>query len=340
MSASRESEAASLSVVLSIVHAFRSPLSPDDFPRGEHRHAAPRLMARGPRNDRHDASFDTHTPGPLHSHSMVITASQDARADLAPGRRRRWRGRARPDVIPQGDWPELAGRLLALRGVTDAATASAFLGQPGAQPDTSALPDIDIAVDRLARAARSGECVAVYGDFDVDGVTSAAQLAEALSSLGAAPMPYIPDRFSEGYGLNVGAIEALHRDGATLLVTADCGTSSIDEVARARELGMDVIILDHHTVPPDLPDATALVNPRVLGAAPGGLLELATAGLAFHVAPLCTTPAAARSTLTRTSMSPRSARSAIWRRSSTRIVASCAPACPRSHGRAVPASAR
>ena len=162
--------------------------------------------------------------------------------------------------------------------------AETFLGKPAAQPDCSALPDIDIAIDRLVRATRTGERVAVYGDFDVDGVTSAAQLCEALSSLGASPVPYIPDRFSEGYGLNIAAIESLHGDGATLLVTADCGTSSIDEVARARELGMDVIILDHHTVPPELPDATALVNPRVLGAAPGGLLELATAGLAFHVA--------------------------------------------------------
>ena len=219
---------------------------------------------------------------------MVISASQDALADATDGRavstRRRWRGRARPDVIPRGDWPELAGRLLALRGVTDDASAAAFLDKPGAQPDCTALPDIDIAIDRLSRAVGSAEHVAVYGDFDVDGVTSAAQLCEALSSLGAAPVPYIPDRFSEGYGLNIAAIETLHRDGATLLVTADCGTSSIDEVARARELGMDVIILDHHTVPPELPDATALVNPRVLGATPGGLLELATAGLAFHVA--------------------------------------------------------
>jgi single-stranded-DNA-specific exonuclease len=217
---------------------------------------------------------------------MVISASQEARAadDRPVSTRRRWRGRARPDVIPQGDWPELVGRLLALRGVTDAAVAEAFLSMPGAQPNCSALPDIDIAIDRLVRAVRSGEHVAVYGDFDVDGVTSAAQLCEALSALGAAPTPYIPDRFSEGYGLNTAAIEGLHRDGATLLVTADCGTSSIAEVARARALGMDVIILDHHTVPPELPEATALVNPRVLGATPGGLLELATAGLAFHVA--------------------------------------------------------
>ena len=97
-------------------------------------------------------------------------------------------------------------------------------------------------------------------------------------------MPYVPDRFSEGYGLNIPAIERLNASGATLLVTADCGTSSIEEVRCAREIGMDVIILDHHTVPPVLPDANALVNPKLTDASPGGLLELATAGLAFHVA--------------------------------------------------------
>ena len=216
---------------------------------------------------------------------MVISAPQDARGtDALAARRRRWRGRARPDVIPQGEWPELAGRLLALRGVTDAAGARAFFDPPSAQPDSYALPALDIAIDRLLRAARSGECVAIFGDFDVDGVTSAAQLTEAISALGGVAMPYIPDRFSEGYGLNLGANETLHRDGATLLVTADCGTSSIDEVARARALGMDVIILDHHTAPPVLPDAMALVNPKRDDAHPGGLLELATAGIAFHVA--------------------------------------------------------
>ena len=212
---------------------------------------------------------------------MVISAPQDARGNDAPaGRRRRWRGRARPDVIPQGDWPELAGRLLALRGVTDAAGARAFFDPPSAQPDSYALPALDIAIDRLLRAVRSRECVAIFGDFDVDGVTSAAQLTEAISALGGVAMPYIPDRFTEGYGLNAAAIETLHRDGATLLVTADCGTSSIEEVACARALGMDVIILDHHTVPPVLPNAYALVNPKRDGATPGGLLELATAGLA------------------------------------------------------------
>ncbi len=214
---------------------------------------------------------------------MTLPAAQET-SDVAGARRRRWRGRPRPDVIPAGDWPELAGRLLALRGVTDATHAQAFLAPAGPQPDPYTLPALDVAVRRLLDATRDGERVAVYGDFDVDGVTSAAQITEALASLGARPVPYIPDRFSEGYGLNVPAIERLHAEGATVLVTADCGTSSVAEVARARGLGMDVIILDHHTVPPVVPDATALVNPRLPGATPGGLLELATAGLAFHLA--------------------------------------------------------
>ncbi len=198
--------------------------------------------------------------------------------------RRRWRGRARPDTIPAGNWPEIVGRLLALRGVTDADAAQAFLGAPEEQPDAYALPALDIAIERLLRAIGQQETVAIFGDFDVDGVTSAAQLTQAIAALGGVPVPYVPDRFSEGYGLNIAAIERLRADGATLLVTADCGTSSIVEVARAREIGMDVIILDHHTVPPILPDATALVNPKLPGARPGGMLELATAGLAFHVA--------------------------------------------------------
>jgi len=220
---------------------------------------------------------------------MVISARQEAGGALAGSdagavRRRRWRGRARPDAVPAGDWPGLVGRLLATRGITDTSSARQFLDPPSATPSANALPAIEVAIDRLLRAARSGELVAVFGDFDVDGVTSAAQLAQALRATGALPLPYIPDRFTEGYGLNIPAIESLRRDGATLLLTADCGTSSIDEIARAREIGMDVVVLDHHTVPPVLPDALALVNPKIPGANAGGLSELATAGLAFHVA--------------------------------------------------------
>jgi single-stranded-DNA-specific exonuclease len=205
--------------------------------------------------------------------------------DTAPQpRRRRWRGRPRVEAAPAGEWPRLVGKLLALRGIHDARAAQAFLSGAGPAPDPRPLPDLDAAVARLLRAVRAGECVAIFGDFDVDGVTSTAQLAQALAALGARPVPYVPDRFAEGYGLNIGAIARLHDAGATLLVTADCGTSSVDEVAHARGLGMDVIILDHHTVPPRLPDANALVNPKLPSARPGGLLELATAGLAFHLA--------------------------------------------------------
>lgn len=220
---------------------------------------------------------------------MTMTAAQGSRASASPddagaARRRRWRGRPRPEAAPAGDWPETIGRVLALRGITDAESAAAFVAPPGDRPDPYALPALDIAIDRLLRAVRAGETVAIFGDFDVDGVTSAAQLSQAIAALGGVPMPYVPDRFSEGYGLNIPAIERLRSAGATLLVTADCGTSSIEEVARAREIGMDVIVLDHHTVPPQLPDALALVNPKLPDARPGGMLELATAGLAFHVA--------------------------------------------------------
>jgi single-stranded-DNA-specific exonuclease len=216
---------------------------------------------------------------------MTIPLIPEIAAEPAPpGRRMRWRGRPRPDALPSGDFPPTIARLLALRGISDAAAARAFLEPPGATPDPYALPQLEIAVARLLSAAGSAECVGVYGDFDVDGVTSVAQLALALASLGARPLTYVPDRFAEGYGLNTPAVERLHAQGATLLVTADCGTSSVAEVQRARELGMDVVIFDHHTVPPVLPDATALVNPKLPGAQPGALAELATAGLAFHAA--------------------------------------------------------
>lgn len=216
---------------------------------------------------------------------MTLPAIDPEAAVAVPiARRRRWRARERGAGVALGEWPELVGRLLSLRGISDSGPARLFLGPPDEQPDSYALPALDVAIERLLRAVSTSEIVAVYGDFDVDGVTSAAQLSEALNALGATPLPYIPDRFSEGYGLNIPAIERLRADGATLLVTADCGTSSIAEVARARATGMDVIILDHHTVPAELPDASALVNPKLRGAQPGGLLELATAGLAFHVA--------------------------------------------------------
>jgi len=208
---------------------------------------------------------------------------------------KRWHVQPEPPDAPAGDWPPLVGRLLALRGVTDAADARAFLGVDGtpALPalersagsgaegaaQTLVLPDLDLAVERLARACRAGERVAVFGDFDVDGITSCALLTEGLRELGAKPAAYLPHRVDEGYGLNAEAVGALAGAGATLLVTADCGTSSVREIALARERGMDAIVLDHHTVPPLLP-AAIVVNPK---REEGPVDEPAACGIAYHV---------------------------------------------------------
>lgn len=197
--------------------------------------------------------------------------------------RRRWRGRPRPAVLPEGPFPPLIQRLLALRGCSTRAEAESFLygGSPALDPYR--LPQMEPAIERLRRACRQGEVVAVYGDFDVDGTTACAILTEGLAALGARPAPYVPDRFAEGYGLNLHAIEGLRRRGATVLLTADCGTSSVDEIAFARSRGMDVIVLDHHATPPELPAALALVNPKLPGADADGLAGLASCGLALHL---------------------------------------------------------
>ncbi len=199
--------------------------------------------------------------------------------DEIGGGSKRWRLRPEPAATPEGDWPPLIGRLLANRGVRTPAEARAFLDADAA-PAPCALPDLDRAVERLALACRRREAVAVYGDFDVDGVTAVALLVEALESLGARPIPYLPHRTSEGYGLHDQAVATLSGLGATLLIAADCGTSSIREVAFARSRGMDVVILDHHSVPPLLPSATAIVNQK---REESGAQELAACGVAYRV---------------------------------------------------------
>lgn len=194
---------------------------------------------------------------------------------------RRWVLRPEPATVPAGDFPPLIGRLLAHRGVRTAEEARRFL-EGNVQPlgDPYRLPGMERAVARLAAAAGARETVAVFGDFDVDGVTAAALLVPGLARLGIEAIPYLPNRFSEGYGLNRPAIAALRRQGATVLLAVDCGTSSTAEVTFACEQGMDVLIVDHHQPPAGLPPAHALVNPR-LARAGGPGAELASAGLAL-----------------------------------------------------------
>jgi len=204
-----------------------------------------------------------------------------AEAPTLVGGRRRWRLRTgeRTDALRSSDYPPLLQRLLANRGIRTLDEARRFLEGAPAPPDPFLLPDMERAVQRLRLALRRRELVAVFGDFDVDGVTAAALLTQGLEALGGRVLTHIPDRFLEGYGLNTDAIDRLRAQGADLLLTADCGSSSVAEVEHARALGMDVLIVDHHAVPEHLPPAQALVNPRLLREEAGtGNSELGSAG--------------------------------------------------------------
>lgn len=179
----------------------------------------------------------------------------------------------------------LAG-LLARRGVTSPADVRAWFGDPMAGlHDPATLPDADVVVRRLHQARDRGQLVQVFGDFDADGLTGLAILTIALRRFGVSVAPYVPSRLEEGHGLSMGAIDAAIEAGAALIVTVDCGTSSGPEIAIARDRGLDVIVTDHHRVPPTLPPALAVVNPhRADSAYPDR--RLAGSGVAFKLAQL------------------------------------------------------
>ncbi|PLX36662.1 MAG: single-stranded-DNA-specific exonuclease RecJ [Hyphomicrobiales bacterium] len=159
--------------------------------------------------------------------------------------------------------PDIIARVLAARGV-DPDQAEGFL-EPrlkALMPDPSRLTDMDLAAERIADAIMAGERIAIFADYDVDGATSAALMVRFLRNFGQDPQVYIPDRLTEGYGPNVGAMRALANGGAQLIVTLDCGTTSIEPLAEAVSLGVDVVVLDHHQTGEELPPARALVNPN------------------------------------------------------------------------------
>ncbi|MEE9199340.1 MAG: single-stranded-DNA-specific exonuclease RecJ, partial [Dehalococcoidia bacterium] len=128
--------------------------------------------------------------------------------------------------------------------------------------DPRLLPDIEPAIERLAAALKRRELIAIHGDFDSDGVTATALLHLGLSALGGRTTPYIPHRTEEGHGLSMQGLESIRGLGASLIVTADCGISSFAEVEAARDMGIDVIITDHHSVPPQIPRALAVIDPK------------------------------------------------------------------------------
>lgn len=178
----------------------------------------------------------------------------------------------------------LAAAALCARGIDTPEAARAFLEtDPAKLHDPMLLPDMAKARDTIRRAIEQGKKIAVFGDYDVDGVTSTCVMTRVLRSLGADVRHYIPDRLSEGYGLSMGAMDRLAQDGIGLIVTVDSGVSAFEEIARARELGMEVVVTDHHECREELPDANAVVNPKRADST-YPFAELAGVGVAFKLA--------------------------------------------------------
>ena len=174
-------------------------------------------------------------------------------------------------------------RLLVRRGFDTPRKLRAFLEPPHRLPyDPLRLPGMTAAIRRLYRAVNEGERVGVFGDFDVDGVTGTAIIAEGLSSLGVAVTPYLPHRVDEGHGLSTDAIDRFAADGVTLIITVDTGVTASAEVAYAGSKGVDTIITDHHLPHDRMPEAAAIINPKLPGSA-YPFFELCGAGLGFKL---------------------------------------------------------
>jgi single-stranded-DNA-specific exonuclease len=169
--------------------------------------------------------------------------------------------------------------LLVARGVTTADEASSWMSHQEPH-DPFLIPDMEQAVARLHRAVTTHEPICFYGDYDVDGMTATSLYLSFFGSLGANVRAYVPHRQREGYGLNLGAVQRLHDEGVSLLVTSDCGTTSHREVALAKQLGMDVIVTDHHQTDDQMPPAVAVMNPHRTGAC-YPFLGLCSAALAY-----------------------------------------------------------
>lgn len=202
---------------------------------------------------------------------------------------RQWRVRPK---LPEADfarWPDvhrLVVQVLHNRGLCEPDHVRDFLAQvPHAATDPFTLKGMPEAVARLQAAISAGELIVVYGDYDADGVTAAALLTQALRARGAnlRPQPYIPDRVEEGYGLNDAALAALAGEGMRVVVSVDCGIRSVDEAITATELGLDLIITDHHMPGDALPAATAVINPKQPGCT-YPFKQLAGVGVAYKLA--------------------------------------------------------
>lgn len=212
----------------------------------------------------------------MHSESSPLTPPQ-----------KRWE---HPPRLPPetdralGDFAPILRQVLYNRGYRTARDAQHFLDAvPPHETDPFLLKGMEEAVAVVQGALAEGTLVAVYGDYDADGVTATALLVQVIEGLGGAVRPYIPNRFDEGYGLNLDALRALHAEGVGVVVAVDCGIRSLAEAELARDLGMDLIVVDHHHPGAALPCARAVVNPRQPGD-PYPEKDLAGVGLAYKLA--------------------------------------------------------
>jgi len=182
-----------------------------------------------------------------------------------------------------GRFPHLIAQLLYNRGLNEPSQAELFItADRRLSADPLLLPDMPQATARIYRALLSAENIAVYGDFDADGITATAVLVKGLAALGGRVTPYIPHRLTEGYGLKVAALEKLSQQGISLVITVDCGITALAEVKKGPGMGLDMIITDHHTPLDELPPALAVVNPKRSDSA-YPFTELAGVGVAFKL---------------------------------------------------------
>ncbi|MBQ3215734.1 MAG: DHH family phosphoesterase, partial [Oscillospiraceae bacterium] len=184
----------------------------------------------------------------------------------------------------------LNAMILAARGMNTPVQAHAYLDCDCQLPDPFLMTDMDLAAGRVGLAMSRGEKIAVYGDYDVDGITATCLLYDFLRRHGANVVSYIPGRMEEGYGLNRMAIDQLHGEGVKLIITVDCGITAVTEAQICKDLGIDLVITDHHECKDSLPDAIAIVDPhRPVGGYPHKILY--GVGVAFKLAcALCGDP--------------------------------------------------
>ncbi len=193
-------------------------------------------------------------------------------------------------ILPESDKPlaykgvdALVARLLYNRGVLNSSDAEIFLqADKRLSIDPFTIPDMHPAVSRVYKALMSGEKIAVYGDFDADGITATALLVQGLSALGADVIPYIPHRLHEGYGLKIAALENLRKQGVTLVITVDTGITAFEEIEKSHKMGLEILVTDHHVPLQELPSAKIIVNPKRSDPATS-FIDFAGVGVAFKL---------------------------------------------------------